>query len=75
MLELYAKIEESCAYIRKHWPTAPRAGIILGTGLGPLVEQIDVQASIEYESIRTSQNRRLLATVDGWSAAIFADCP
>ncbi len=51
MLELYAKIEESCEYIRKHWSTKPRAGIILGTGLGPLVEQIDVQASIEYESI------------------------
>ncbi len=51
MLELYAQIEEACAFIRRQWSTVPRAGIILGTGLGPLVEQIDVQASIEYEEI------------------------
>ncbi|MCA9134553.1 MAG: purine-nucleoside phosphorylase, partial [Planctomycetales bacterium] len=29
----------------------PHAGIILGTGLGPLVEQIEVEASIDYETI------------------------
>ena len=51
MLELYAYIEEACAFIRRQWPTVPRAGIILGTGLGPLVEQIEVQASLEYEAI------------------------
>ena len=51
MLELYAHIEEACAFIRRQWPTVPRAGIILGTGLGPLVEQIEVQASLEYEAI------------------------
>jgi purine-nucleoside phosphorylase len=51
MLELYAKIEEACAFIRRQWSATPRAGIILGTGLGPLVAQIEVQASIEYEDI------------------------
>lgn len=51
MLELYAKIEEASDFIRRQWPETPRAGIILGTGLGPLVEQIDVKASIEYEDI------------------------
>lgn len=51
MLELYAKIEEACNFIRRQWAEIPRAGIILGTGLGPLVEQIEVKASIEYEDI------------------------
>lgn len=51
MLELYAQIQDACQYIRKQWDKQCHAGIILGTGLGPLVEQIDVEASIDYESI------------------------
>jgi purine-nucleoside phosphorylase len=51
MLELYQQIQEACGFIRQHWTQTPHAGIILGTGLGPLVEQIEVEASIEYESI------------------------
>lgn len=51
MLELYGQIEDACNYIREQWDKTPRAGVILGTGLGPLVEQIEVEASIEYESI------------------------
>ncbi len=51
MLELFGQIEEACAEIRKSWDKTPHAGIILGTGLGPLAEQIDVEASIEYEAI------------------------
>ncbi len=51
MLELYAQIQDACEFIRSQWSATPHAGIILGTGLGPLVEQIDVQASIDYETI------------------------
>ncbi len=51
MLELYQQIQDACKFIRSQWTKAPHAGIILGTGLGPLVEQIDVEASIEYETI------------------------
>lgn len=51
MLELHAHIQDACAYIRKHWSATPHAGLILGTGLGPLVEQIEVEASIEYGDI------------------------
>jgi purine-nucleoside phosphorylase len=51
MLELYQQIQDACDFIRSQWKSTPHAGIILGTGLGPLVSQIDVQASIEYESI------------------------
>jgi purine-nucleoside phosphorylase len=51
MLELHAQIEQAVAAIRKQWPTPPRAGIILGTGLGGLVERIAVEASFDYEEI------------------------
>lgn len=51
MLELYNQIEEAVAAIRKQWDATPVAGIILGTGLGGLVEEIEVEASIDYESI------------------------
>jgi purine-nucleoside phosphorylase len=51
MLELYDQIEEAAAAIRKVWPQTPHAGIILGTGLGGLVEQIEIAATIDYGDI------------------------
>lgn len=51
MLELYDQIQEAVAAIQSKWDKTPHAGIILGTGLGSLVEQIDVEASIEYSEI------------------------
>lgn len=51
MLELYGQIEEAVAFIRSQWDGVPHAGIILGTGLGSLVEQIDVETSINYGDI------------------------
>ncbi len=51
MLDLYDKIQRSVGFIRGHWEHTPRAGIILGTGLGSLVKNIDVQSSIDYQDI------------------------
>jgi len=51
MLELYQQIEEVVATIRKHWDQIPHAGIVLGTGLGPLAQQIQSPISIDYEDI------------------------
>jgi purine-nucleoside phosphorylase len=51
MLDLFDKINESVAYIKSQWDHTPGAGIILGTGLGSLVEKIDVQASMDYADI------------------------
>ena len=51
MLELYGQIEESVAAIKTHWSGTPRVGIILGTGLGSLAEQINVEAAIDYADI------------------------
>ncbi len=51
MLDLYDKIQESKDFIRQRWKGTPKAGIILGTGLGPLVNQIQVEAAIDYGEI------------------------
>ncbi len=51
MLELYDQIQEACGHIRSQWDREPHAGIILGTGLGSLSEQIDVEATIDYGEI------------------------
>ncbi|QDU54946.1 purine-nucleoside phosphorylase [Aeoliella mucimassa] len=51
MLDLYDKIEEAVATIRSQWQETPKAGIILGTGLGTLADKIEVEASIEYGDI------------------------
>ena len=51
MLELYGQIEEAVAAIRKEWDKTPHAGIILGTGLGNLAEQIEIEATIDYPDI------------------------
>jgi purine-nucleoside phosphorylase len=51
MMHLHEQIEAAKAAIQEHWTQQPRAGIILGTGLGNLVDQIDVEAAIDYEQI------------------------
>ena len=51
MLELYDQIEAAAGAIQNAWPQTPHAGIILGTGLGGLAEQIEVAAVLDYESI------------------------
>jgi purine-nucleoside phosphorylase len=45
------KIVESVEYIHEHAPFAPEVGIVLGTGLGGLVKEIDVKFSIDYSKI------------------------
>jgi purine-nucleoside phosphorylase len=51
MLQLAAHIAEAAALIRAQWTRTAHAGIILGTGLGGLVEDIAVEVSIPYEAI------------------------
>ncbi len=67
MLDLYDKTQDACAVIQKKWGKRPHAGIILGTGLGPLVSKIHVQAEFDYSEIphflkstATSHRGRLL---------------
>jgi purine-nucleoside phosphorylase len=51
MLELFDQIQEAVRAIRATWTGQPRIGIILGTGLGGLAEEIAVEAALRYEDI------------------------
>src|SRR4051812_46724964 len=51
MIELYDKIQEAKAAIQARWQGRPRVGIILGTGLGGLAEDIEAEATLPYAEI------------------------
>lgn len=51
MHPLSQRIEEAIASIRRQWSGTAQAGIILGTGLGSLADQIEAEATIAYEDI------------------------
>jgi purine-nucleoside phosphorylase len=49
--QLWDQIEQAASAIRGHWDRTPRVGIILGTGLGSLAQQITDAVRIEYASL------------------------
>lgn len=51
MSELRNKINEALNFIRTKTSSQPSIGIILGTGLGGLVKEIDIECVIDYDDI------------------------
>ena len=47
----FKKIDEAAAFILQRWDKTPRAGIILGSGLGDLTEEISEDVTIDYFDI------------------------
>lgn len=50
-MTLYDKIQETVAYIRTRTQAAPKAGIILGSGLGGSTAVLQVETEIDYADI------------------------
>ncbi len=50
-MELYDQVQETVTALQKVIPSKPLTAIILGTGLGGLVNEMQVTASIEYDNI------------------------
>lgn len=48
---LFDQIEAAASSIRAKWPHTPTAGVILGTGLGKLTEDVQTDVIIPYEDI------------------------
>jgi purine-nucleoside phosphorylase len=48
---MYEKIQETVTYLKSKTGFEPEAGIVLGSGLGNFISQIDVKYSIPYEEI------------------------
>jgi purine-nucleoside phosphorylase len=48
---LYDQIQEAAAAVRARWKKTPRVGIILGTGLGALAQDIQTDVTLPYDDI------------------------
>lgn len=51
MLHLAEQVNAAAVAVRQRWSTTPRAGIVLGSGLGELADKIAVEAAIDYGDI------------------------
>src|SRR6266849_116885 len=51
MLELHDQIQEAKRLIEARWKNKPRVGIILGTGLGGLTDDIQAELTLPYSEI------------------------
>ncbi|MEO6036983.1 MAG: purine-nucleoside phosphorylase [Saprospiraceae bacterium] len=77
---LFEKIQEAVAFIRQRTDFRPKTGIILGTGLGNLTDDVVVQAEIAYRDIphfaastvESHQGRLLFGTLAGHPVAVLA---
>ena len=61
------QIKETADFLKEKTNTKPEIGIILGTGLGGLVEEIEIEHSISYESIPNFP----VSTVEGHSGKLI----
>src|SRR5690606_19043022 len=51
MRELIQEIDKAAAAVRKVWDRTPQVGIVLGSGLGEFAEQLEVEATVDYQQI------------------------
>lgn len=61
------KIKETASFLKQNIPFEPEAGIILGTGLGGLVKEINIRYELDYENIPNFP----LSTVDGHNGRLI----
>lgn len=45
------RVEEAADWVRSEGSAAPEIGVILGTGLGALADELDVRAALAYEDV------------------------
>ena len=77
---LYDKIQEAVEYINRKISFHPEIGIILGTGLGGLVEDIEIVEEISYldiphfpkSTVASHQNRLVFGTLAGQPVVAMA---
>ncbi len=51
MTALFDQVQEAAAFVRSKWAATPTAGIILGTGLDGLADEVADAVTLPYESI------------------------
>ena len=79
-MELYDQIQEAAAAIRQRTDFKPRTGIILGTGLGNLADEVAVVAEIPYgdlpyfaqSTVQSHRGRLVFGDLDGHPVVVMA---
>lgn len=64
---MYEKIKETAAFLKERMTTAPATAIILGSGLGKLVDEIEVENEIPYSEIPNMP----ISTVEGHAGKLL----
>ena len=64
---MLSKIESIAKFLEPKMPFTPKAGIILGTGLGGLIQKIDIKLSLSYQDIPDFP----VSTVEGHSGKLI----
>ena len=78
-MDVLDKLQETTQYIRSRSQMKPRVGIVLGSGLGALVNHVEVECEIPYDeiphfvapSVEGHQGRLVLGTLHGVPLAIL----
>lgn len=71
--EVMERLQGAVAAVREHSELEPRVAIILGTGLGRLADEIELDAAVSYDripgvpepTVETHSGRLLLGSLDG----------
>lgn len=77
--ELLKNLRAAVAFIRKKTDFKPRVGIILGTGLGNLVQKVSLKAAFEYSKIphfpmatvESHEGKLILGTLSGLPVVVM----
>lgn len=64
---MLSKIESIAKFLEPKIPFTPKGGIILGTGLGGLIQKIDIKLSLSYQDIPDFP----VSTVEGHSGKLI----
>lgn len=50
-MQVTDQVEAAATAIHDRWPRRPRAGVVLGTGLGSLIDDVEIDVDLSYDSI------------------------
>ena len=67
MAKVMKQLKETVKFLQKKYPHSPQVGIVLGTGLGNFVEEIEIEKEIDYHDIPHFP----VSTVEGHSGKLI----
>ncbi len=72
-MTLVEKIYETKVFLEEKGLVKPEFGLILGSGLGELAQEVENAMSSTMQLFRTGANQRLLVMLVSWFTVIWQD--